>query len=64
MASTLSTVSEAVKDVLGSITATDKIKDLKRDTVEAKPGSILTTDHGVKVRDTDNWCAEAICANL
>lgn len=58
MASTLST---AVKDVL---TATDKIKDLERDTVEAKPGSILTTDHGAKVRDTDNWCAGAIRADL
>lgn len=57
MASTLSTVTKTVS-------ATDKMKDLKRDTVEAKPGSILTTDHGVKVRDTDNWCAEAICADF
>ena len=57
MASTLSTVTKTVS-------ATDKMKDLKRDTVEAKPGSILTTDHGVIVRDTDNWCAEAICADF
>ncbi len=34
---------------------TDKINDLKRDTVEGKADSIMTTDHGVKVRDTDNW---------
>jgi hypothetical protein len=64
MQSTLSTVSEAVKDVMSSIAATDKVNDLKRDTVEAKPGSILTTDHGVKVRDTDNWCVAAICVHL
>jgi len=42
------------------MTETDKITDLKRDTVEGKAGSIMTTDHGVKVRDTDNWCVAAM----
>ncbi|KAK2460640.1 hypothetical protein APHAL10511_007110 [Amanita phalloides] len=33
----------------------DKLEDLKRDIVDIKPDSILTTDHGVRIRDTDNW---------
>lgn len=44
----------------GSMTETDKIKDLERVTIEGRPGSIMTTDHGVKVRDTDNWCVAAM----
>ncbi|KAK2460639.1 hypothetical protein APHAL10511_007109 [Amanita phalloides] len=44
-----------LSNVLSSTTTSEKIQDLKRDTVDIKPDSILTTDHGVKISDTDNW---------
>ncbi|KAF8626349.1 hypothetical protein AX15_005006 [Amanita polypyramis BW_CC] len=55
MQSTTATVTAAAKEVLSSLTATDKIRDLQRDIVDAKPDSPLTTDHGVRISDTDNW---------
>lgn len=35
---------------------TDKVADLQREIQETHPDEHLTTDHGVKVSDTDNWC--------
>ncbi|KIK99767.1 hypothetical protein PAXRUDRAFT_30287 [Paxillus rubicundulus Ve08.2h10] len=37
------------------MTSTAKVADLQRDTQEPLPREPLTTDHGVKVSDTDNW---------
>lgn len=37
------------------MTSTRKIGDLQRDIQEPRPNDPLTTDHGVKVSDTDNW---------
>ncbi|KAG2155464.1 catalase-like domain-containing protein [Suillus clintonianus] len=34
---------------------TSKVKDLQRDIQEPRANQPLTTDHGVKVADTDNW---------
>lgn len=47
---------ESAKKAFTVATSTDKIADLQRDTQETRPGEHLTTDHGVKVSDTDNWC--------
>lgn len=32
-----------------------KVVDLQRDILEPRTSQPLTTDHGVKVADTDNW---------
>ncbi|KIJ68684.1 hypothetical protein HYDPIDRAFT_147131 [Hydnomerulius pinastri MD-312] len=37
------------------MTATAKIADLQRDIKEPQAGEQLTTDHGLKISDTDNW---------
>ncbi|KAM6500925.1 Catalase-like domain containing protein [Amanita muscaria] len=55
MYSSISSAGAAVREALGGMTGTDKIKDLAQNTVEAKPDMHLTTDHGVMVQDTDNW---------
>ena len=46
-------------------TVNAKVADLQKDTTdpESKPTKGLTTDHGVFVADTDNWCvASLLCA--
>jgi catalase len=48
-------VFSTVKHAFDNILDTTKIKDLTADTVHVTPASGLTTDHGVKVSDTDNW---------
>jgi hypothetical protein len=39
-----------------NVVQTAKVKDLSANTVQVTPSDGLTTDHGVKVSDTDNWC--------
>ncbi|CAA7265326.1 unnamed protein product [Cyclocybe aegerita] len=51
----MSSISSTLKHALSSFQDTVKVKDLRTDTVECTPSSGLTTDHGVKVADTDNW---------
>jgi catalase len=52
----MSTVGGTIKNALTSMTNTAKIADLQRCTVEATSSTGITTDHGVLVSDTDNWC--------
>ncbi|OAX44893.1 catalase-domain-containing protein [Rhizopogon vinicolor AM-OR11-026] len=46
---------ESVEKAFTTMTSTRKIGDLQRDIQEPRPNDPLTTDHGVKVSDTDNW---------
>ena len=49
-------VTDAIKRKVTAVTETSKIADLQRNIVDQTgAGSILTTDHGVKVADHDNW---------
>ncbi|VDB85012.1 unnamed protein product [Peniophora sp. CBMAI 1063] len=41
--------------LLSGFTNTKKVNDLARNTVEVTPGANLTTDHGVKISNTDDW---------
>ena len=50
----MATIMSTVKDAFTIPTA--KVKDLATDTIQATPSSGLTTDHGVNISDTDNWC--------
>ena len=56
----MSSLVESAKSTLASTTSTsktDKIVDLERDIqTPSRNAGDLTTDHGVKVPDTDNWC--------
>lgn len=47
-------VTDALKQKVTSVTETAKIADLQRDLIDQSKGG-LTTDHGVKVSDHDNW---------
>ena len=50
-------VTEAIKEKVTAVAQTAKIADLQRDTiVQSAQTTGLTTDHGVKVPDHDNWC--------
>ncbi|KAH0838534.1 catalase-like domain-containing protein [Lanmaoa asiatica] len=51
----MSTPVESAKKAFTVATPTDKVVDLQRDIQEPRTGEHLTTDHGVKVSDTDNW---------
>lgn len=53
----MSSVTEAIKSTFGGPTNTAKHADLQRDVVDPSKvkQNVLTTDHGVKVSDTDNW---------
>lgn len=53
----MSSVTEAIKSTFGGATNTAKNADLQRDVVDPSKvkQNVLTTDHGVKVSDTDNW---------
>ena len=48
----------AAQSVLSAVTDTAKIADLQKDILDPskRPTKSLTTDHGVFVSDTDNWC--------
>lgn len=60
-----SSIGSAIKQAFSSVTDSAKIKDLQSDMVQASESSELTTDHGVKVSDTDNWSAETFqCLGL
>jgi catalase len=52
----MSSIAKAVASGISSITDDPKRADLKRDIVDVTSESGLTTDHGVKVSDTDTWC--------
>ena len=62
MHSTLSTAGGVAKRMLGDIVATEKGKDLQQNRVDSELS--MTTDHGVKVRDTDNWCVFLVTVML
>ncbi|KAH7883848.1 catalase-like domain-containing protein [Phlebopus sp. FC_14] len=50
-----SSATESVKKVYAAMTSTTKVGDLQRDLQEPQVGDQLTTDHGVKISETDNW---------
>ena len=52
----MSSVVESAKKAFTAATPTDKIADLERDIQVPDKQAPLTTDHGVNVSDTDNWC--------
>src|SRR5258708_14306753 len=54
---TMSSIMGTVKHAFDNTLPTAKVSDLATDTVSFTPSSGLTTDHGVKVSDTDNWYA-------
>ncbi|KAF9229595.1 catalase-domain-containing protein [Gyrodon lividus] len=51
----MSSQGEYMKKAFTAMTSTSKVADLQRDTQEPRAGEHLTTDHGVKISDTDNW---------
>ncbi|KAF8077639.1 catalase-like domain-containing protein [Lyophyllum atratum] len=51
----MASVGRSVKHAISTALATAKVADLDRNTIEPAPGTGLTTDHGVKIADTDNW---------
>ncbi|KAF9533564.1 catalase [Crepidotus variabilis] len=51
----MSSLAQTVMHSLDNVVQTAKIRDLSKDFVEATSNDGLTTDHGVKVSDTDNW---------
>lgn len=55
MSSITSALKSAATSAVNTFTETAKIKDLQRDTLQSDRDKVLTTDHGVKVSDTDNW---------
>jgi hypothetical protein len=61
MSQSSSSLKSAIKDGLGqafsfNTTETEKIKSLQACTFDATSSDqVLTSDHGVKMSDTDNW---------
>ncbi|KAK0443540.1 catalase [Armillaria borealis] len=51
----MTSLTSAAKGLVQGNTSTDKTKCLEDDTITPSVGSGLTTDHGVKISDTDNW---------
>ncbi|PBK83955.1 catalase-domain-containing protein [Armillaria gallica] len=51
----MTSLTSAAKGFVQGKTSTDKTKCLESDTLTPSVGSGLTTDHGVKISDTDNW---------
>ncbi len=51
----MTSLTSAAKGLVQGNTSTDKTKCLESDTITPFVGSGLTTDHGVKISDTDNW---------
>ncbi|SRR6266545_1091072 len=58
----LSPKMSSIASFLKHASDTTKAKDLSKDTVEITSSSGLTTDHGVKVSDTDNWYGSRLLA--
>jgi catalase len=54
----MSSVTSTIKQAFIAATSTAKVADLQRDTIDPSSGPDhgLTTDHGVKVSNTDDWC--------
>jgi catalase len=46
-------LTDALKQKVTAVAESAKIADLQRNM--GKPDSFLTTDHGTKVAETDNW---------
>lgn len=58
MSSTMSNVASSVKRTFEEMASNPKQADLLRVTVdpqEAKSGQLMTTNHGVRVANTDTW---------
>jgi hypothetical protein len=52
----MSSIGQSVEKAFTIMTSTKKVVDLQQDIQNPQAGqSRLTTDHGVKVADTDNW---------
>ena len=51
-------VTDALKQKVAAMAESAKIADLQHDIT--KPEQYLTTDHGVKVAETDNWYVDSI----
>ncbi|KIK49559.1 hypothetical protein CY34DRAFT_796992 [Suillus luteus UH-Slu-Lm8-n1] len=52
----MSYIKQSAEKAVSAMTPTRKVVDLQRDTVQGvQDKQALTTDHGVKVSDTDNW---------
>ena len=51
-------VTDALKQKVTSMAESAKIADLQHEIT--KPEQYLTTDHGVKVAETDNWYVDSI----
>ena len=54
---TMSSIKSAIEQTFSStITETEKVKALQACTLDATSSDqVLTSDHGVKMSDTDNW---------
>jgi catalase len=54
----MSSVASTIERAFTTATSTAKVADLQRDIVDPTSGPVhgLTTDHGVKVSNTDDWC--------
>lgn len=53
-------VTDALKQKVIGVAQTAKIADLHKNTVQQE--HFLTTDHGVKVSETDNWSVDLLYA--
>jgi catalase len=52
----MSFIKQSAEKAVTAMAPTQKVVDLQRDTVQGlQAEQPLTTDHGVKVSDTDNW---------
>lgn len=51
----MSSAAQTAMDNVSRISDNPKLRDLKNATIDLTNESGLTTDHGVKVPDTDNW---------
>ncbi|KAG1787860.1 catalase-like domain-containing protein [Suillus plorans] len=52
----MSSIGQSVEKAFTTMTSKNsKVVDLQRDILEPRTSQPLTTDHGVKVADTDNW---------
>lgn len=51
----MSSAAHAVMESVSKVTDDPKRRDMKRDIVDCTSETGLTTDHGVKISDTDNW---------
>lgn len=54
-------MSNIVGSLISAATDTKKVRDLHSNTHQVSETSELTTDHGVKVSDTDNWYVLGLC---